>query len=242
MDLIEPDWSLSDAQAFSTTRAGGVSLGPWAGLNLGSACGDDPAAVAENRRRLRKRLPSNPLWLKQVHGNRVIHARDWNADIEADAIWTDEPEQVLAILTADCLPLLLVDSTSGIVGAAHGGWRGLAADIPGRLVDAMPVAAEQLSAWIGPGIGAERYIVGESVQTAFRALNPELDCAFFTDDQGRIHCDLPRIARLLLASAGVSRIADGGLCTASDAERFYSYRRDGLCGRMATLIWRPSAE
>jgi YfiH family protein len=237
--LIKPDWPLINARAFSTTRTGGVSGGPWAGLNLGSACGDDPAAVDENRRVLRKLLPSDPLWLKQVHGRRVIHARDWSPDIEADAIWTDEPEQVLAILSADCLPLLLVDSQTGFVGAAHAGWRGLAADIPGQLVSAMPVAADNLIAWIGPGIGAGRYIVGESVQTAFRALNTELDCAFFTDDQGRIHCDLARIARLLLSSAGVTRIDDCQLCTASDAKRFYSYRRDRRCGRMATLIWRP---
>jgi len=238
IELIRPDGSLSGARAFSTTRLGGASEGPWAGLNLGAACGDDPAAVDANRRDLQALLPSAPLWLSQVHGRRVIRGANWYAGVEADAIWTDKRDQVLAILTADCLPLLLVDSQTGIVGAAHAGWRGLAADVPGHLVRAMPVRPENLAAWIGPGIGAEHYVVGESVRAAFLALSPDLDCAFSTDELGQIHCDLPGIAGRLLAQAGVTTVVDCGLCTASDAERFFSYRRDGTCGRMATVIWR----
>ncbi len=238
MNLLHPSWPVPDVQALSTTRERGVSQGPWTSFNLGSACGDDSAAVAENRRQLQRHLPAPPLWLKQVHGARVIRADDWQAEIEADAIWTDQISQVLAIQTADCLPILLAAEDGGVIGAAHAGWRGLAADIPGALVKALPVSPEKLVAWIGPGIGAERYIVGESVRETFLDLSPDLSAAFASDLDGAIHCDLKHIATHLLARAGVAQIQDCGLCTASDPERFFSYRRDGDCGRMVTCIWR----
>ncbi|TVS11350.1 MAG: peptidoglycan editing factor PgeF [Wenzhouxiangella sp.] len=237
MRLIRPDWSLQGVQAFSTTRSGGVSTGPWTSLNLGAACGDDPAAVGQNRRRLQALLPGLPHWLRQVHGKRVIHLDDWHAGIEADAAWTDRPGQVLAILTADCLPIVLADRQARLVAAAHAGWRGLAADIPGHLVRSLPVSAGRLTAWIGPGIGPERYLVGEEVRTAFTALDAALAQAFTDTETGRIRADLTFIARTLLRRAGVEQVLDCGLCTASDPQRFFSYRRDGRCGRMATLTW-----
>ncbi|MEE4297182.1 MAG: peptidoglycan editing factor PgeF [Wenzhouxiangella sp.] len=238
MRLIRPAWSVPGVQAFSTTRTGGVSSGPWTSFNLGLACGDNPDAVRENRRRLQTKLPSPPLWLKQVHGARVIHADEWRSKIEADAVWTDRAQQVLTIQTADCLPILLAAEDGRVIGAAHAGWRGLVADIPGALVEALPVSPTTLMAWIGPGIGAEHYAVGESVREEFLGLSQCLDMAFSTGVDGTLYCDLKEIARYLLTRAGVSEIQDCGLCTASDAERFFSYRRDGDCGRMVSCIWK----
>ncbi|MFP4277973.1 MAG: peptidoglycan editing factor PgeF [Wenzhouxiangella sp.] len=237
MDLIRPDWSMAGIGAFSTTRSGGVSAGPWASFNLGLHCGDDPAAVAENRRRLSALLPAAPAWLAQVHGRRVIRHDQWRPGIEADAIWTDRPGPVLAIQTADCLPLLLVDPAAGVIGAAHAGWRGLAADIPGALVEAMPVNPGRLVAWIGPGISAPYYAVGEAVRSAFQALGLDLSTGFSTDPQGTWRCDLKDIAGQLLARAGVGVVIDSGLCSAADPARFFSFRRDGQCGRMASMLW-----
>lgn len=237
MTPIRPDWSLAGIQAFSTTRAGGVSTGAWSSLNLGAHCGDDPAAVAENRQRLEQQLPGPARWLKQVHGTRVIHLNDWHPDIEADAAWTDRRRAVLAIQAADCLPLLLADADSGVIAAAHAGWRGLAADIPGVVVQALPVKPNRLVAWIGPGISAPRYAVGDAVRSAFQALGLDLSTSFLADAQGTWRCDLKDIARQLLVRAGVGTVLDSGLCTAADPGRFFSYRRDGQCGRMATVMW-----
>ena len=234
---ILPEWSLARARAFSTTRSGGVSTGPWASLNLGAACGDDPAAVAENRRRVQTVLPATPRWLRQVHGARVIHLDDWQPDIEADAAWTDRPGQVLAIQTADCLPVILADRDGRLVAAAHAGWRGLAIDIPGQLVQTLPVAPDRLVAWLGPGIGPAHYQVGESLQASFRQLDRQLEPGVSEDANGVLRADLKFIARTLLQRAGVGQVLDCGLCTAADPERFFSFRRDGQCGRMATLAW-----
>ncbi len=238
MQPVRPDWSLGGIRAFSTTRTGGVSTGAWASLNLGGNCGDDPAAVAENRDRLRQKLPGPPRWLKQVHGRRVINLKDWHPEIEADGAWTERPGEVLAIQTADCLPLLVVDAESGVIAAAHAGWRGLAADIPGALVQALPIRPGRLVAWIGPGISAPFYTVGESVRSAFQALELDLSTIFFADAQGALQCDLKDIARQLLIRSGVGTVLASGLCTAADPRRFFSYRRDGQCGRMATVLWR----
>lgn len=238
MRLIRPSWPVPGVEAFTTTRAGGVSRGPWSSLNLGSACGDDPDTVVENRRRLQSNLPSPPLWLKQVHGTRFIHADEWQSEMEADAIWTERPRQVLAIQTADCLPIVLAATDGSLIAAAHAGWRGLAADLPGALVNALPVDPDKLTAWIGPGIGAERYVVGTSLREAFSGLGSCLDGAFSVGPDGALLCDLKEIARQLLARAGVAQVLDCGICTASDPRRFFSYRRDGECGRMVTCIWK----
>ncbi|MEN1729681.1 MAG: peptidoglycan editing factor PgeF [Pseudomonadota bacterium] len=239
IDPIEPAWPVaSPVRALTTTRAGGVSEGPWASLNLGTACGDAPAAVAENRRRLTESLPSAPCWLRQVHGCRLIHARDWVEGIEADAIWTDQPEQVCAILSADCLPVLIADREGEWVAAVHAGWRGLAAGILERVVDSLPSRPSSMVAWIGPSIGSQAYEVDAPVRNAMLALDSALAGCFEATRSGHWEADLQAMAWQRLSVSGVDDIVDAKLCTASDAARFYSHRRDqGRSGRQATLIW-----
>lgn len=235
--LIRPDWAPDGVQAVSTTRLGGVSRGAWAGLNLGAACGDDPAAVAENRRRVEALLPGRAHWLKQVHSTRVIHLGQWREGIEADAAWTDRAGQVLAIQTADCLPVLLADRHARLVAAAHAGWRGLCEGVLPRLIRALPVAAVDLRAWIGPGIDQAAFEVGPEVRAAFLTTAPDLAPYFVPGRADRWQADLKAIAAAQLAGCGVGAVQDCGLCTYADPERFFSYRRDRVCGRMAGLIW-----
>jgi len=241
LPLIRPDWTLADVQAFSTTRAGGVSDGPWASLNLGQACGDDAARVTENRRLLETLLPGRPHWLKQVHATRAIHLDDWRSGIEADAAWTDRPDQVLAILSADCLPVLLADRQARVVAAAHAGWRGLCAGVLPRLIESLPVPPGDLLAWIGPAISQAAFEVGPEVRAAFLTADPDFGPHFA---RGRDDCcdhrwlaDLKAIAASQLQDSGVGEVRDCGLCTYADPTRFFSYRRDHVCGRMASLIW-----
>lgn len=234
--LVGPDWP-APVRAFATTRAGGVSAPPFDTFNLGGGTGDDPVAVAENRRRLAAMLPAPPCWLAQEHGTRFIHLDQWQAGIAADGAWTDRPGQVAVVLTADCLPVLLAAPADGVVAATHAGWRGLAAGILTAAVESLPVAPERLQAWIGPGIGAAAYEVGPEVAAAFRNLPGEPAAAFAPGRGDRLQADLKEAARRMLAAAGVARVADAKLCTASDPDRFYSHRRDRRTGRMATLIW-----
>ncbi len=235
--LIRPDWPLDGVGAFSTTRVGGVSRGAWASLNLGAACADDPAAVAENRRRLAALLPGPPHWLKQVHGCRVVHLDDWYPAVEADAAWTDRRGQVVAVLSADCLPVLLADRHLRVVAAAHAGWRGLQAAVLPTLVACLPVPATDLFAWIGPGIAQAAFEVGPELRAAFVDGEPDLAQYFRPGLGDRWLADLKGIAAFQLAACGVARISDCGLCTHADAARFFSYRRDRQGGRMASLIW-----
>lgn len=237
--LIQPEWALSGVRALSTTRSGGVSRGAWRSLNLGRACGDDPEAVAENRRRMAALLPGAPHWLKQVHGTRTIHLAHWQEGIEADAAWTDRPGQVLAIQTADCLPVLLADRRLRLVAAAHAGWRGLCDGILPRLVGALPVAAKDLCAWIGPAISQTAFEVGPEVRAAFLDADADLVSQFVPGRGDRWLADLKAIAAVQLERSGVGSVSDCGLCTHADPERFFSYRRDRVCGRMASLIWLP---
>jgi polyphenol oxidase len=239
MDWIEPDWRVANrVRALATTRSGGVSRGPWASFNLGAHCGDDVEAVAENHRRLADHLPSSPRWLKQVHGTGLVHLDDWQPGIEADAAWTDRPGQVAAILTADCLPVLLAHRSDPLVAAVHAGWRGLAAGILEQTVDSLPSAPDELVAWIGPAIAQPAYEVGEAVRAAFIERDPALAVCFEVNPSGAWQADLKGIARRLLQAAGLVDVIDAGLCTAADPTRFYSYRRDdGRTGRQASLIW-----
>jgi YfiH family protein len=220
-------------RGFATTRAGGVSKPPFDTLNLGDAGGDDPDAVAENRRRLAAALPAAPHWLRQVHGTGVIHLDDWRPGVEADAAWTDRPGRVVAVLTADCLPVLIADRAGRCVAAAHAGWRGLAAGVLESTVIALPVPAAELQAWIGPRIGAAAYEVDAPVRDAF----PDDADAFAPSRPGHWQADLPAIAIRRLQTAGVTAIRDVGRCTASEPGHFFSHRRDGRCGRQATLAW-----
>lgn len=237
-ELIVPDWPAPpNVHALVTTRCGGISVAPYASFNLADHVGDAAAAVAENRRRLRTLLPSEPVWLQQVHGTRCIDASDAPARSVADASFSRRPGVVCAVLTADCLPILLCDEGGTIVAAAHAGWRGLAAGIIEATVAAMGVAPARLLAWLGPAIGPQSFEVGADVRTAFLDHDPAAADAFVTRANGKWLCDLYRLATSRLGKLGVCRITGADFDTRRDAARFFSYRRDGTTGRMASLIW-----
>jgi YfiH family protein len=237
---IVPQWLAPAAvKAIVTTRAGGVSLPPYESLNLGFSTGDDARAVEENRKRLRGLLPQEPRWLKQVHGARVVAADELTERPEADAAIARERGTVCAILIADCLPILLANLTGTVIAAAHAGWRGLAAGVLDNTVEAMRSAgARDIVAYIGPGIGPRAFEVGSDVRDAFVARDGAAAAAFAAHGPGKWLADLPQLGRRALRRCGVQDIHGGNLCTHSDPERFYSYRRDRVTGRMAALIWR----
>ena len=239
-DWMTPSWPApAGVCAVSTTRAGGVSPPPYDSLNLGSAVEDAPEHVEENRRRLQQQagMPRQPLWLRQVHGRRVVAAHDAVDGVEADAAWTDRPGVPCAVLTADCLPVLFCDRAGTRVAAAHAGWRGLAGGVLEATVDALAVDSAQVLAWLGPAIGPDGFEVGEEVRERFLALDPGASAAFRPSPDGRWLADLYRLARRRLNGLGVKEVRGGGLCTYTDSRRFFSYRRDGETGRMATVIW-----
>jgi len=238
MELIRPDWPApSNVHAFTTTRNGGCSQAPWNGMNLGRNCGDDATAVQSNHDELLHHLPAIPQWLKQVHGTRVVaHPGNATGPLEGDALVTDSASRVCAVLTADCLPVLYCTRSGSRVAAAHAGWRGLAAGILEATVMAMRTEPEQILAWLGPAIGPTAYEVGDDVRKAFSDLPP--DC--FTATGDRWLFDLYLAARCKLIRAGVVDIFGGGFCTYNEQNRFFSFRRDGVCGRMASLIWLDS--
>jgi hypothetical protein len=186
---------------------------------------------------LRRHLPDEPLWLNQVHGIRCVRAEAAVAGVEADAVTARSAGKVCAVLTADCLPVLLCDEAGSVVAAAHAGWRGLAAGVLESTVAEMAVPGRQLLAWLGPAIGPAVFEVGGEVVAAFTANDRAAVAAFKARLNGKWHCDLYALARRRLQALGLTRISGGGLCTYSDGERFYSYRRDGATGRMASLIW-----
>ncbi len=238
-ELIIPDWPAPKrVRALTTTRRGGVSLPPYDSLNLGDHVGDDPAAVAENRRRLltELELPQEPRWLTQVHGTCSADAAIVRQGCEADASYTDKVGVVCTVLTADCLPVLLCDRAGGQVAAVHAGWRGLLNGVIEQTIAAMDAEADML-AWLGPAIGPAAFEVGEEVRAAFLADAPEAEVAFVPSPGGRWLADIYSLARQRLHRAGISAIYGGEHCTFSEPERFYSYRRDGRTGRMASLIW-----
>ncbi len=238
IELIRPDWPApARVHAWSTLRAGGVSAAPWGSLNLGAHVGDDPDAVVANRERLahRLQLPSQPLWLQQVHGTRVRPAAD--ADACADACLADRPQQVCVVMTADCLPVLLCDRAGSKVAAAHAGWRGLLDGVLERTVVAFDGEPGQLLAWLGPAIGPRAFEVGDEVRDAFVTEDGAAARCFVANRDGHWLADLYGLARLRLARSGVHAVFGGGRCTYSEPACFYSYRRDGVTGRMASLIW-----
>jgi YfiH family protein len=222
-------------------RSGGVSIGPFASLNIGAHVDDDPLAVVENRRRIRTAfdLPTEPAWLSQVHGSRVVRlGHAVTAGAAADGVVTAEVGRVCAIQVADCLPVLFAARDGSVVGAAHAGWRGLAAGVLENTFAALGVPAAQLLTWIGPGIGPAHFEVGPEVRDAFVSAGADgVAAAFVGNARGRWQCDLVALTRLRLAALGLTAIHGGGWCTFADAENFFSYRRDGRSGRMAALIW-----
>jgi YfiH family protein len=243
---FEPDWPAPPGvRALSTLRGdakSGLSKGSYAGFNLGDHVGDDPVAVAGNRRRLGELagLPSEPVWLSQVHGIRVADLDLAVAPGPADAAIARGSAKVCAILTADCLPIVLATDSGDTVAAAHAGWRGLAAGVIEATVRAMGVPSGNLVAWLGPAIGPRHFEVGGEVRDAFLAGDPKAEEAFEPNARGRFMADLSMLARRRLQGLGVSRIYGGGECTFSQSDRYYSHRRDGTTGRQATLIWREA--
>lgn len=244
--LLETGWSTpAGVRAAFSLRSGGASLAPWDTLNLGVHVGDDPAAVSENRRRLANalRLPAEPVWLDQVHGAAVFELDREGRPApglrpQADAAVTRSAAAVLAIQVADCLPVLFASDDGRVLGAAHAGWRGLAAGVLEVTVQAMQMPPARLSAWLGPCIGPAHFEVGEEVRATFLASQPDAEPAFALNPRGRWQCDLPRLARTRLAGLGIGQLAGGQWCTAADPVRFFSHRRDQRTGRMAALIWR----
>lgn len=266
--VLECDWTVDRRiHAFTTLRAGGISEAPYGldggapgGLNLGLGSGDDRACVLENRRRLRARLPGPVHWLHQVHGTGVIQVRgdsslaspeadaapapeaDAAPAPEADAAVTAQPNQVLAILTADCIPVFLADADAArAVGIAHAGWRGLAAGVLEASLSALRELAPEVRQWVahlGPAIGPQAFEVGQDVWQAFAADDPEAAACFVpTGRPGKWLADLPSLARHRLHRAGVGRVTGGAHCTYRERRNFYSYRRDGPTGRMVSMIW-----
>lgn len=256
LNLIAPDWPDLPAHvgAICTTRVGGLSNAPYddgrgaGGLNLGMHVGDRADRVARNRALVQAQLPARPVWLSQVHGVTVVDAATILPGppyCEADASFASARGAVCAIMTADCLPVLFSDLNGSVVAAAHAGWRGLAGGVLGQTVNAMRSAgAGEITAWLGPAIGPQRFEVGLDVLQAFmagasnEAAAEQLRLAFVPHRGGGYLADIYQLARCMLQQDGVTRVAGGDACTASEPDRFYSYRRDGVTGRQACLIWR----
>jgi YfiH family protein len=251
--VLWPQWDVAArVGAVMSTRSGGVSLPPWDSLNLGAAVGDDADAVAENRRRFVALTGSVPLWLRQVHGCTVVRASRSLAAGEppvADAVWADEPGVACIVQVADCIPVLLAAPGGRAVAAVHAGWRGLSGGVVeaalAALCDAAHCPAADVAAWLGPCIGPRSFEVGEDVLRAFGQTSTGADPQRFrrsaaAGDAPRWLTNLPQLTTDRLTHSGVRRISGGRWCTVEQRSRFFSYRRDGVTGRMAAAIWiRP---
>jgi YfiH family protein len=239
---LTPEWPAPEGvRAAFTLRSGGVSEAPYDSLNVGSHVGDVATAVSENRHRVRAalRLPEEPQWLEQVHGTDVADPdRDAAPLLAADAIIARRPGRVAVIQVADCLPVFFAAPRGEAVACAHAGWRGLAAGVLEATVRRLDVAPGTLLAWLGPCIGPAHFEVGAEVRAAFLSEDAGATSAFAANTRGRWQCDLPALARRRLARAGVTQVFGGTWCTFAGREQFFSFRRDGQCGRMAALIWR----
>lgn len=242
IEFIRPDWPApARVQALVTTRNGGVSTAPYVSFNLASHVGDDADCVQRNRALLREYLPTDPLWLEQVHGQTVVQANDAHSIPIADASFTRQSGAVCAVMTADCLPVLFCDREASVVAAAHAGWRGLANGVLEATVNAMNCDGRELMAWLGPAIGPDAFEVGADVYQTFIQLNPDAAQAFKKHGEKWL-ADIYSLARLRLEKLGLTQIHGGGFCTFHDSQRFFSYRRDGVTGRMASLIWLAGAK
>lgn len=236
-DWLTPDWPApKHVQACVTTRSSGNSVGSFAAFNLGDHVGDSHEQVQANRQYLAAALDCRPTWLNQVHGDHVV-AADTRQILTADASVSRETGLACCIMSADCLPVLFTDQAGSCVAAAHAGWRSLAAGILENTVASMQVAPQQVMAWLGPAIGVAAFEVGSEVRTAFVHDNPSTAQAFVpSENDDRWMADIYQLARLRLAACGVTAVYGGGFCTVTDP-RFYSYRRQAVTGRFASLVW-----
>lgn len=238
--LLKVNWPAPpQIRAFTTTRNGGQSPSPYDSLNLGEHVGDNPDCVAANRQILMETasLPDSPHWLKQSHSNTVIDIHQWHPDIEADAIVSNVPHTVCVVMTADCLPLLLTNTKGTQIAAIHAGWRGLQAGIIENTIAKFSAPHSGILAWMGPAIGPQTFEVGPEVKAAFLTVDSAAKTAFTPNHTDRFLANIYLLARQRLSAQGVTAIYGGDYCTYSDKERFFSYRRDGITGRMASLIW-----
>lgn len=239
-EFIRPNWPApANVHAFATTRFGGQSPAPFDSLNLGDHVGDDLQNVLANRQYLTERasLPSSPLWLTQTHSTIVINSQDWQQAIEADAMVSQQANAVCVVMTADCLPILICDKAGTEVAAIHAGWRGLCDGIIENTLKKLSGDASNLMAWLGPAIGPSQFEVGEEVRDAFLAHSATADSAFQPSRPNHYLADIYQLAKQRLAACGLTSVYGGDYCTVSDPEKFFSYRRDNVTGRMASLIW-----
>lgn len=241
--IIKPNWSAPQSvQAFTTSRQGGVSQAPYVSFNLAEHVGDQPEAVAKNRDILQQTYAAdlNWSWLNQQHTTNVVHFNQaCLGQTPADAVWTDQPNQVCAVMTADCLPILITNQAASLVAAVHAGWRGLADGIIARTLDVLPEHPSNLIAWIGPAISQAHFEVGQDVVEAFAVQEPSLGHFFKPSrtESAKFYADLAGIADYRLKQLGVEQVFLSGRCSYSEPAEFYSYRRDGQTGRMASVIW-----
>lgn len=242
VETINAQWSAAaHIRALTTLRSGGTSLPPYDSLNLARHVGDEEQAVKENRARLRRdcTLPAEPVWLEQAHGTNIVRAEQYRGEQMADGSFTDRSDVVCAVLTADCLPLFLCSVSGGRVGLFHVGWRGLVKGMVGKAVEVFQPLGKTI-AWLGPTIGPAEFEIGQEVKVAIeRSLHPTVDC-FQPGREGRWLADLYKLVAHELHQRNVTCVYDAALCTYSDRARFFSYRRSGRCGRMASLIWMES--
>ena len=244
--FIIPNWPApANVRAIQTTRIGGVSKGHFSSLNLAAHVNDDPIAVLHNRQLLRPYLPSEPVWINQVHGTNAINAVMVGCEVEADAVYANKANTVCVTMTADCLPVLLCDEAGTIVAAVHAGWKGLLDGVIENVVKSMQLtmpnlAINSLMAWLGPAIGPKAFEVGTAVPEAFIAVDINAALAFESIGKDKWLGNLYQLARQRLNKIGVIKIYGGDLCTYTDEMRFFSYRRDSVTGRMASVIWFTS--
>jgi polyphenol oxidase len=239
MHWLQADWPApANIHAATTLRTGGVSPGEYSSLNPATHVGDNPDLVSQNKRIIKTmlNLPSEPVWLNQTHSNRAIKAITTDTPQQADASYTDQSGVVCAVMTADCLPLLVCSGDGTEIAAIHAGWRGLLDGVIDNTIAALQ--SRDVLVWFGPAIGSERFEVGDEVRAAYVAKSTEYASAFKQKNQDKWLADIYQLARINLAFLGITKVFGGGFCTVTDEKRFYSFRRDKVTGRMATLIWR----
>ncbi|MDP8088563.1 peptidoglycan editing factor PgeF [Pasteurella atlantica] len=242
MRVIQPSWDIpKHIKAFTTLRQGGESLFPFDSLNLGDHVGDNPIAVANNRKRLviAQNLPNSPLYLTQTHSTRVITLPYSDNNLEADAVYTNQPNQVCLVMTADCLPVLFCNKEGTEVAAAHAGWRGLCDGILEETVKKFHSPTSEINVWLAPAISQKAFQVGKDVVEQFCDIDPNAIQCFKNDpnEKEKYYGDLYQLATQRLNKLGITQISGGEHCTYTEKDKFFSYRRDGKTGRIATLIW-----